>query len=205
MQVELMHRLYATRAIPADHGYALFGALVKLLPTLHDDPTVAILPISGQLIGDRRMELTTSSRLTLRTPDAGIAKLLTLAGKSLGLGDSSIRIGVPEIQSVVPGPTLRSRTVVIKVSGVSARELDADQFAAAARRQLTDRGVGDTATLHVGKRRTVRVRDREIVGYETITSGLTPEESLALLEQGLGGKRHLGCGVFVPIQPSGAE
>jgi len=37
----------------------------------------------------------------------------------------------------------------------------------------------------------------EIVGYELIIQGLTAEESITVQEQGLGGKRHMGCGVFV--------
>jgi CRISPR-associated protein Cas6 len=205
MLVELVYRLQTAGTIPADHGYLLFGALARLLPALHDDPNVSILPISGRIVGDRRMGLTPSSRLTLRTSDGGIAQLLPLAGKSLRLDDCSIRIGVPEVRSVGPAPTLRSRMVVIKVSGVGARELGAARFVAAARRQLADQGIGEAASLDVGKRRTVRVRDREVVGYEVVVDGLTADESLALLEHGLGGKRHLGCGVFVPVRQYGAE
>jgi len=36
------------------------------------------------------------------------------------------------------------------------------------------------------------------VGYAVRVSGLSDEDSLKLQERGLGGKRRMGCGVFVP-------
>jgi CRISPR-associated protein Cas6 len=50
-----------------------------------------------------------------------------------------------------------------------------------------------------GKRRTLRIKDKEVVGYEVKLEGLTVAESLNIQEQGLGGRRHMGCGVFVPM------
>jgi hypothetical protein len=33
-----------------------------------------------------------------------------------------------------------------------------------------------------------------------IIEGLTAEESLTIQEKGIGGRRHMGCGVFVPLR-----
>jgi hypothetical protein len=33
-----------------------------------------------------------------------------------------------------------------------------------------------------------------------VVEGLTAEESLTLQTHGLGGKHHMGCGVFVPLR-----
>jgi CRISPR-associated protein Cas6 len=47
-------------------------------------------------------------------------------------------------------------------------------------------------------RRTVRIREKEVVGYGLDVSRLTAEASILLQEHGLGGRRPFGCGVFVP-------
>jgi CRISPR-associated protein Cas6 len=63
---------------------------------------------------------------------------------------------------------------------------------------LTAIGVSIQAIVSVGKRRTIRIHGKEVVGYELIIEGLTADESIAIQTAGLGGRRHMGCGVFVP-------
>jgi CRISPR-associated protein Cas6 len=59
--------------------------------------------------------------------------------------------------------------------------------------------VSSEAILTLGKRRTLRIREKEVVGHEVVIEGLTSEESLSVQERGLGGRRHMGCGIFVPL------
>jgi CRISPR-associated protein Cas6 len=74
--------------------------------------------------------------------------------------------------------------------------MDTDTFFEAAKRQLQDLQVaGET---HIGERKTFRLKDKQVVGFEMGISNLTADESLALQEKGLGGRRRMGCGVFVP-------
>ena len=40
------------------------------------------------------------------------------------------------------------------------------------------------------------------MGYAVHIGGLNAAESLRLQEQGLGGRRKMGCGVFVPVRRS---
>ncbi|MCA9037647.1 MAG: hypothetical protein KDA91_21080, partial [Planctomycetaceae bacterium] len=75
--------------------------------------------------------------------------------------------------------------------------MDAESFAQAVRRQLDALEISERVILTIGKRRTIKIRDKEVVGFEVILEGLTAEESIVLQEQGLGGRRHMGCGVFV--------
>lgn len=65
---------------------------------------------------------------------------------------------------------------------------------------MTALGVSEQAIFSIGKRRTIRIRDKEVVGYEVILEGLTADESLAIQTTGLGGRRHMGCGVFVALR-----
>jgi CRISPR-associated protein Cas6 len=97
----------------------------------------------------------------------------------------------------VPTTALRSRLVNIKVAKIRPESTTEEQFAGAVRRQLNALGISEAASVTVGKRRTMRVKERELVGYEVLVEGLTAEESITLQERGVGGKRHMGCGVFV--------
>ena len=50
-KVDLAFELVGQQPIPADHGYALYGALSRVLPAVHRDNGVAIHPIGGQQMG----------------------------------------------------------------------------------------------------------------------------------------------------------
>ncbi len=97
-----------------------------------------------------------------------------------------LRVGVPEVRSLTPAIALRSRLVTIKVATGDdgpARAPTESEFAASARRKLDALGIAAAAELTLGKRRTLRIKQREIVGYEVLVAGLTSEESIRLQEQ----------------------
>jgi CRISPR-associated protein Cas6 len=199
--IELSFVLTGTADLPADHGYHLYAAVSRLLPSMHEPNGIGIHPIRGRLIGDRRMQLCEFSRLTIRVAPERIADLLPLAGKQLNIGGRPVRVGVPTVYALSEAPALRSRLVTIKVSGDrnETRPPDEPAFLAAARRQLDALNILPGAQLVVGKRRTLRVKDKEVVGYELIVSALGADESLALQVNGIGGRRHMGCGIFSPL------
>lgn len=199
--VELEFPLLASAPIPADHGYLLYAAVSRLLPEVHQPNHIALCPISGRQLGNRLLALTRTSRLRLRSPQEQVPLLVHLAGKELQLGQARLTVGTPCVQLLQPAEALRSRLVVIKVKDAPrASDLNEKLFAQAARRQLDQLGISAQVQLQVGKRRTLRLERREIVGYELAVHGLSDEESLTLQQQGLGGRRHMGCGVFVPLQ-----
>jgi CRISPR-associated protein Cas6 len=49
-------------------------------------------------------------------------------------------------------------------------------------------------------RRTLRVKEKKIVGYSVVVEGLSEADSLKLQWHGLGGRQHFGCGWFYPIK-----
>lgn len=205
--VDVVFPLYGD-AIPADHGYQLFSAISHEAPELHSDPSVGVHPIRGRLIGQRMLALTRESRLIVRLPVSRIREVLRLAGKQLDLGGGKVMVGAPDTRPLRPAPQLHSRLVVIKGFTEPAGFLDAVQ------RQLAERGVAGEAQLVVRRsrlpmeggrgstepylRRTLRIHDREIVGYAVRVAGLAPEDSLRLQAVGLGGRRRFGCGIFIP-------
>lgn len=195
--------------LPADHAYHLFSAISKIIPEIHRDGEVGVHPVAGRLVGDRKLALTDSSSLTIRIASERIGQLLPLAGKSLKIGDHEFRVGVPTTYALIPSARLYSRLVVIKGF------MEPEPFLEAVQRQLEALGIRGKISLvpqlfrrkgdeEEGEgsqssylRRTLRIRDKEVVGFALRVEELTAEESIRLQEKGLGGRRHFGCGLFI--------
>jgi CRISPR-associated protein Cas6 len=112
----------------------------------------------------------------------------------LDVSIAKIQVGVPEIRTLFPADSLRSRLVTTKNC------LDVSRFEKEIQRQVSNLGAEASPRYHIGKRRTLRIRDKEVVGYEVVFEELSPTLSLAIQVNGIGGRRHMGCGVFVPMQ-----
>lgn len=209
--VDLSFRL-SGGLIPVDHGYAVYSAMSRLLLGLHGDDQIGIHPIYGRLIGDRKLALTQNSRLVLRLPVDRIPDVLVLAGTMLDVAGHPLRVGVPTVRALVPAAAVSSRLVVIKGF------MEAEPFLDAVRRQLARLDVhGEPFLLSTGDafeanktrdggtqspwiRRTLRIRDKEVVGFAVGVERLTADESLRLQEHGIGGRRRFGCGIYVPAK-----
>lgn len=185
-----------------DHGYALYSAVSRLLgPDGHEGNGLGIHPIRGQPVDGERLLLSGASRLRIRTPVELIPRLLVLSGQRLDVGGHMIRLGVPQTYALEPATVLSSRLVTIK--GFDEPE----SFSRAVQRQLDTMDVKGKPVIprrtigpYAGEptRRVLRIKDKTIVGFALIVAELTAEESLILQERGLGGRRHMGCGVFMP-------
>src|SRR5690606_24632453 len=73
------------RTVPRDHGYALYGALSRLIPSIHGADWIAIHGISGSPQNAEVLTLASTSALRVRAPAAKIAELLVLTGATLEL------------------------------------------------------------------------------------------------------------------------
>ena len=187
--IDLAFRLTGS-AVPVDHGYALYAGLSRILPDIHTAKDIGVQPIRGIYSGNGTLHLADFSRLILRLPAEQIQAYLKLSGKRLELDEHPLSVGVPEVRTLRPVARLRTRLVTIKGF------LQEDEFLAAAERQLAQLDIKGQA--HLGARRTFRIKDKQVVGFEMGVTQLTAEESLILQEHGLGGRRKMGCGVFVP-------
>lgn len=177
------------REVPLDHAYLLFSALSARLPELHDAPGIGVFALQGRPTGSERLDVQRGS-LRVRCPADAFGKLLPLAGKELLLGGAKVRVGVPTARPLVPSAHLHARIVTIK--GFT----EAEPFRDAVERQLTALGV--VGAVEIGRRRVVMVARDRIVGFELDVGSLSEEHSVALQERGLGGRRHMGCGLFLP-------
>jgi CRISPR-associated protein Cas6 len=195
-------------SIPRDHGYALYSAACHLVASVHGSKDLGIFPIRGTSAGNGTLCLTDCSTLRLRIPADHLPTLLPLAGKALELDGHRVRLGVPHVAALIPAPMLASPLVLIKLAHASAdSKITPDLFLAAANKQLAVLNIRGTAVFqHIRtgpragepRRRVIHVRDQTHVDYAMIVQGLTAEESILLQERGLGGRRLMGCGLFLP-------
>nr|AHZ45659.1 Cas6-related CRISPR-associated protein [uncultured bacterium] len=205
--VDLLFAVVGTR-MPSDHGYALYSSLARLLPCLHDGSVpFAVLPVTGRPVGGGLIALDPHrSRLRLRLSAADLPRVLPLAGKCLTVLGHRVALGVPHVRPLDPAPTLFARTVTFK------NATDPEAFLAAARDGLDRLGVRGLPSVpeHLTRdgrpephRQVLRIRQTRIVCYSLLVDGLGPEDSFRLQAAGLGGRRHMGSGFFVPAGERG--
>jgi CRISPR-associated protein Cas6 len=183
--------------IPLDHAYPLLGALSRILPALHDAPHWGVHPVLGERRGPGVLALTSRSHVKLRVPASDVGQLLPLAQQTLELDGARIRLGVPRLLPLMPTPYLKARIVTIK--GFAD---DANAFVLAMRRQIASiPGLcqdPERVEVQLGPRRVLRARQHTVVGWAVALTGLEADASLAVQVNGLGGRRHMGAGIFVP-------
>lgn len=190
IHVELKFPVVGT-TLPSDHGYAVFAAISRLIPEAHGSDWLALETIPGVGRGDGLIQINERARLRMRLPQERLPLVLKLAGKRLALNGNPIRLGVPEVSLLRPAPSVYARCVTIK------KFTEPEPFLDAVARKLDEIGIKGEPEL--GPRRAFRVGHHMIVGFGLAVHELSDEASILLQERGLGGRRHMGCGIFNPI------
>jgi CRISPR-associated endonuclease/helicase Cas3 len=186
-------------SLPADQGYGLLSALARQVPSIHQNPSIGILTVAG--IGDKqgKILLTPQSQVRIRLPIEALSGIYKLAGKRLRVGSHEVQLGIPEIFTLKPSSSLKARIVTIK------GYLEVEEFEQAAQRQLKQLGIsGEVAVLRdqegMPLRKTLKIKRHTIVGFSTVVRELGDEDSIRLQQVGLGGRRRMGCGFFLPTK-----
>jgi CRISPR-associated protein Cas6 len=184
--------------LPADHGYGLYSALTHWNESIHDLEGLSIQTITGIPDKQGKIYLTERSQFRMRLPHEQIPLVYGLAGKALTIGKHTIRLGIPQIYLLQPSANLKARIVVIK--GYQEPE----SFSEAVQRQLTDLGINGLVKIPIiqteSSRKTIKIKRFTVVGFGLEIGDLNDEDSLLLQKIGLGGKRRMGCGVFIPTK-----
>lgn len=186
----------AGERVPQDHGYALFGALCRVLGDLHGADWLAVHPIAGLRTSETELDVDAKSRLRLRVPVDRIGSLLPLSGRVLELDRHRLRLGVPSIHTLGTPPSLAARMVSIRLIDVDLKDEKGSEqkFGEALARQLATLQV--SARVELLRRRVMTVREQKIVGWGVRLFDLSEADSLKVQTEGLGGRRRFGCGVF---------
>jgi CRISPR-associated protein Cas6 len=190
--------------LPLDHGYPLFAAVSRLIP-VHARAHWGIHPVFGERTAPGVLSLNDRSWLKLRVPATELAEILPLAGQAIEVAGHRVTVGVPQLFPLVSAATLKARFVNVK------KFQEPVAFVDALRRQLATMELGqDPERVRVfvptqqvdGKeeplRRIMLIAGKKVVGFAVQLEGLEASASLAVQRQGLGGRRHMGGGIFVP-------
>jgi CRISPR-associated protein Cas6 len=200
--IDLSFELVGT-TIPLDHGYSLFSALCQIVPALHGDRRVGVRPIRGRQSAPGLLNLIDGSRLKIRLPSEELAPFIAVAGQVLDLEGHHVRVGIPRVENLTPAANLAARLVTFHhATEPIAFEADVRRELARLEIAATPRLVPATRPKFEGQplRRVMRIKERRVIGYALRVFGLRAEESIRLQEEGLGGRRRMGCGVFVQMR-----
>lgn len=181
--------------LPRDHHLALAAALERALPGLASWPGLGVHPINVVAGGGRLALLSKRARLTLRVHRERLAALAPLSGATLDVDGHKLRLGRAVLRELLPHGTLYSHLV-------TTSDDDEVAFQAAIERELHVLGVQGRPIC--GRRHEVGFDAEGLSGYSLMIDGLSPADSMQLLESGLGRHRRLGCGVFVPHRSAAA-
>ena len=193
---------------PTDHGYALFSSLSRILETdgdrwLHGNPHVGLHTIRGMHLGNGQRSIGPGARFGLRLPSDLLPRSLKLAGKRLDLDGCRLRVGTSQTHALTPATMLHCRIATTK-NGDDPARFDAEIARQAAALGISGKVFRSPAGVaqrdgRDPSRRIVRVKGKRIVGHAMLATGLTAKEAILLQERGLGGRRRMGCGMFVPV------
>lgn len=183
--------------LPGDHSYGLYSALSELCPALHEADDISIRAIAGTPKENGLIGLNRNSRLYLRLPPEKVSWFYPLVGRSLTIGNYSLKLGMEYLSFLQPASQLRSRLVLIR--GFQ----DPDAFLDAAIRQLKALSIQGQVRLLPNqngnpRRKTLKIKQHTLVGYGMDVFPLNLQDSLRLQIFGIGGKHKMGCGVFIP-------
>lgn len=181
--------------LPRDHAHLLAVALCRALPWLGQEPGAGLHPVrlapgaANGLISGR-------SRLTLRIPRARLADTLLIQGQPLDTGNLALSLGNAQVRELLPHSTLYAHSVA------APEGRDEVRFMAWVQQQLLALDIRTPAVC--GKLHAVQGGAGELQTFSLMLHGLGRNESLRMLEQGLGEHRLLGCGLFVPHKSAAA-
>jgi CRISPR-associated protein Cas6 len=183
------------RDLPRDHRLLLARALADALPWLDDEPQAAVHPVNVVHGLAETALLSQRTRLLLRVPRQRVQALQPLAGLTLQVGASELRLGAPQQRELLPHATLYAHFVD---AGAEDEAGFLDTVAAAL--QTLD------AACHsvCGRAHSVRGPEGPLRGFSLMLHGLRAAASQRIQEHGLGGHRLMGCGVFVPHKSAAA-
>lgn len=194
--VDLYFQVVGT-SLPLDHAFHLYSAICKATGIgtsadswFHAATNVGLIPVRGTPGPNHLLILDRNARFGLRIPPDEIPRALTLAGRRLLVSGTTLLAGTTSVEALKPSPVLYARIVTTRNGE------DPDRFDAEVAKQLAALEVRGSVVR--GNRRVVRIHHKKVIGHELLVSELSPDESIRLQEEGLGGRRKMGCGVFFP-------
>jgi CRISPR-associated protein Cas6 len=190
------------RQLPVDHAQVLSAALRAAVPWLDTEPGAAVhnIHVAGSQNGwerpehggDQHLIPSRRTKLIIRVPKQRVAELVDcLRGTTLDLGGCPLTVGAAKTRMLSKEGTLLARQVVTRPSD------DENAFLAWAVAELGAIGI-EVRKAICGKEVVLETPDGPVRARSLMLADLSLEEAVRLQQVGLGPRRDLGCGVFIP-------
>lgn len=186
------------KVLPIDHSYLLSKALLNVLPWLKDVNTgIHDIGVADGNGWEQNRETgffypSRRSKLILRLPKERLTDLKPLINKTLKIGDYKLKV-TKQLKS----KPMSDMQVLFAKNVACKEELNEEEFLKNSFNQLMEIGI-HAKKMMAGLERNISTSGGNIHTRSLMLASLTKSESVILQEQGIGGYRLLGCGIFIP-------
>ena len=187
-------------SLPVDHAWALYRSLADRLPWIDEEPEFGIHNIHVASSGNgwmrpmepnAKLEVSRRTRMLIRTPKSRIPELMELSGQDFLIGGQKLSIQEGKAKLLNPGKTLFARAIMHPEGETE------EQFYRRVAEELLDLGISVSKML-CGLPAQIHTPDANYPVRSVLISDLEPQDSFTLQRIGIGPRRNLGCGIFVP-------
>lgn len=175
--------------VPDNYPFALWSEICRCLPWLEKVKGVGVIPLRGSESGNSLL-LSKRTKLILRVPNLLMEKLVELSGQHLRIGEAKLTVGKGKKRLIQPTTTLHAHIVESNLNEV--------EFIADMKQKLDLMNI--KCNLICDKRRVISSSDKVLNGFGLVLHDLKPAASIQIQNEGLGGARHYGCGIFIPFK-----
>ena len=190
------------KEIPIDHAYELSQALIELLPWLSTDNRIAIHQIYIPATGNgwqrpaadiqAKIPISRRTRLKIRLPKEYLTRLEQINGQQIQLGGEKMTFG-EVTSSVLPATS----TLISRYTYIQDASEDEQDFLNRAYDLLSSRGLKISKML-CGKSVYLQRKKEKLLTRSLMLAEMSPLDSIALQEMGIGENSLMGCGIFIP-------
>lgn len=176
-------------SVPASYPFLLWSELVRCLPWLSGEENAGVHPLRGSVSGSSLL-LSKRTKLILRLPAQRMAQADNLSGKQLNIDGNVLIVGKAKDRQIQSATTLHAHIVESNLEEV--------EFIADMKQKL--QALNIPCNLICDKYRKISDGKKNLSGFGLVLHDLKPAASLHIQRTGMGGARHLGCGIFVPFK-----
>ena len=186
------------RELPYDHAYELSSEILNLIPQIKNDKRNSIQTLHGPMSGNgwvrpdsENIPLSKRAKLIMRINKNQIDNIKDIEGKEIMLFGNSLKIGVSKVKNFLIVKDLFCRFVI------SDNKISEDDFLEKIQMELRNFNVNIKKAL-CGRSMTINFGKKTVYTRSLMIADLSKEESLKLQEEGVGGEKLYGCGIFLP-------
>jgi len=190
------------KQLPLDHAWELRQQLQQVLPWLKGNKLAGIhqLFVAESNNGWMRPEdgenqvlyPSRRTRLYLRIPNEFIEETKALYGKVLTIADHALLLGKPKQKQLVNTSIIFSRHVT------SDKNESEDAFLQRYAIEFKQTTGMNIKKMMSGKTNIIKTPKGDLHTRHLMIADLESDSSIKIQQSGLGGKRQLGCGIFLP-------